>query len=152
MRATPAALTPDMLVLGRQSCYLLGRDRMVVDIPIDHPSCSKQHAVIQFRQTVKRNEFGDVSRAVKYVQQRPPPLTVQAVPHRPRVRQRVRGERARDPALALLRAAQRRHVPLWRQLARIRVPRRGRRSIGGLLDTLCLVSDAEAMHGPAMSV
>ena len=69
MRATPAALTPDMLVLGRQSCYLLGRDRMVVDIPIDHPSCSKQHAVIQFRQTVKRNEFGDVSRAVKYVQQ-----------------------------------------------------------------------------------
>ncbi|WFD32721.1 hypothetical protein MSPP1_003771 [Malassezia sp. CBS 17886] len=50
----------DMLVLGRQSCYLLGRDRGVADIPIEHPSCSKQHAVIQFRQVTNKNEFGDV--------------------------------------------------------------------------------------------
>jgi len=28
---------------------LLGRDRAVADIPLDHHSCSKQHAVIQFR-------------------------------------------------------------------------------------------------------
>ncbi|PWN47463.1 SMAD/FHA domain-containing protein [Violaceomyces palustris] len=55
----------DMLTLGRQSCYLLGRDRTVTDIPIDHPSCSKQHAVIQFRQIVNRNEFGDEKRLVK---------------------------------------------------------------------------------------
>lgn len=33
----------------KKSYYLLGRDRKVVDIPLDHPSCSKQHAVIQFR-------------------------------------------------------------------------------------------------------
>lgn len=60
-------LTPDMFVLGRQSCYLFGRDRAVVDIPTEHPSCSKQHAVIQFRQVTKRNDFGDVQRSVKYV-------------------------------------------------------------------------------------
>lgn len=35
--------------IHRQSAYLLGRDRKVADIPIDHPSCSKQHSVIQFR-------------------------------------------------------------------------------------------------------
>lgn len=33
----------------RQSAYLLGRDRTIADISMDHPSCSKQHAVIQFR-------------------------------------------------------------------------------------------------------
>lgn len=54
-----------MIVLGRQSCYLLGRDRAVVDIPTEHPSCSKQHAVIQFRQVTKRNEFGDTRRHVQ---------------------------------------------------------------------------------------
>lgn len=32
---------------------------MVVDFPVDHPSCSKQHAVIQFRYVEKKNEFGD---------------------------------------------------------------------------------------------
>lgn len=61
----------DMLVLGRQSCYLLGRDRTVADIPVEHPSCSKQHAVIQFRLVTKRNEFGDEQRYVQYVR----PLT-----------------------------------------------------------------------------
>eukprot|EP01127_Copromyxa_protea_P009220 TRINITY_DN2158_c0_g1_i2.p1 TRINITY_DN2158_c0_g1~~TRINITY_DN2158_c0_g1_i2.p1 ORF type:complete len:392 (+),score=93.31 TRINITY_DN2158_c0_g1_i2:156-1178(+) len=35
--------------IHKKSYYLLGRDRKVVDIPLDHPSCSKQHAVIQFR-------------------------------------------------------------------------------------------------------
>lgn len=33
----------------RLSCYLFGRERRVADIPTDHPSCSKQHAVLQFR-------------------------------------------------------------------------------------------------------
>lgn len=54
-----------MLVLGRQSCYLIGRDRVVVDIATEHPSISKQHAVIQFRLVTKRNEFGDESRSIK---------------------------------------------------------------------------------------
>lgn len=31
------------------SSYLFGRERRVVDVPTDHPSCSKQHAVLQFR-------------------------------------------------------------------------------------------------------
>lgn len=58
-------LLTDMLVLGRQSCYLIGRDRVVVDIATEHPSISKQHAVIQFRLVTKRNEFGDESRTIK---------------------------------------------------------------------------------------
>lgn len=38
-----------VLHLHRMSAYLVGRDRIVVDIPTDHPSCSKQHAVLQYR-------------------------------------------------------------------------------------------------------
>ena len=34
---------------GSATKYLIGRDRTVVDIPSDHPSCSKQHCVLQFR-------------------------------------------------------------------------------------------------------
>ena len=37
----------DLLHIQRQSAYLAGRDRLVADIPLDHPSCSKQHAAIQ---------------------------------------------------------------------------------------------------------
>ncbi|SAL98868.1 hypothetical protein [Absidia glauca] len=39
----------DLLHVHRQSAFLIGRDRKVVDIPVDHPSCSKQHAVLQYR-------------------------------------------------------------------------------------------------------
>lgn len=39
--------------IHRQSAYLLGRERRVCDIPLDHPSCSSQHAALQFRMTVK---------------------------------------------------------------------------------------------------
>ncbi|KAG4303954.1 hypothetical protein PORY_002607 [Pneumocystis oryctolagi] len=45
----------DIFDIYQKSSYLFGRDRMVVDIPIDHPSCSKQHAVIQFRQIKSKN-------------------------------------------------------------------------------------------------
>jgi smad nuclear-interacting protein 1 len=38
-----------VLHLHRQSAYLMGKDRKVADIPIDHPSCSRQHAVLQYR-------------------------------------------------------------------------------------------------------
>jgi len=41
--------TMPVLHLHRQSAYLLGKDRKVADIPIDHPSCSRQHAVLQYR-------------------------------------------------------------------------------------------------------
>lgn len=39
----------------------------MTDIPIAHPSCSKQHAAIQFRQITEKNEYGDTSTSVKYV-------------------------------------------------------------------------------------
>jgi len=55
----------DLLHIHRQSAYLIGRDRTIADLSIDHPSCSKQHAVIQFRQVQEKTEFGDVKGAVK---------------------------------------------------------------------------------------
>lgn len=39
----------DTLYIHRQSCFLFGRERRVADIKTDHPTCSKQHAVIQFK-------------------------------------------------------------------------------------------------------
>lgn len=55
----------DAIELGARSCWLVGRDLTVVDLPAEHPSLSKQHAVIQFRYTEKRNEFGDKIGRVK---------------------------------------------------------------------------------------
>ena len=43
------ALFGDPLYIHRQSSYLFGREHRVVDVPTDHPSCSKQHAVLQYR-------------------------------------------------------------------------------------------------------
>jgi smad nuclear-interacting protein 1 len=58
----------DTVDLAMRSCWLIGRDAAVVDLPADHPSLSKQHAVIQFRYTEKRNEFGDkVGRVKPYI-------------------------------------------------------------------------------------
>lgn len=45
--------------LSLRSCWLVGRELAVVDLAAEHPSISKQHAVIQFRWIEKRNEFGD---------------------------------------------------------------------------------------------
>ncbi|OWZ29202.1 smad nuclear-interacting protein 1 [Cryptococcus neoformans AD2-60a] len=55
----------DLIHIYRQSCYLIGRDEVVTDIPIAHPSCSKQHAAIQYRQMTERNEYGDVATTIK---------------------------------------------------------------------------------------
>ncbi|RSH91844.1 hypothetical protein EHS25_009214 [Saitozyma podzolica] len=55
----------DLIHIYRQSAYLVGRDTVVTDIPIAHPSCSKQHAVIQYRQIQEKNEYGDVTTTVK---------------------------------------------------------------------------------------
>ncbi|CAG8456399.1 4920_t:CDS:2 [Ambispora gerdemannii] len=55
----------DLLHIHRQSAYLLGRDRLVADIPIDHPSCSKQHAVLQYRQISEKDEYGQLHSMVK---------------------------------------------------------------------------------------
>jgi smad nuclear-interacting protein 1 len=48
----------DVLHIHRQSSYLIGRERTVADIPADHPSLSKQHAVIQYRQIVIPDPLG----------------------------------------------------------------------------------------------
>ncbi|KAJ0288690.1 hypothetical protein CBS470a_004679 [Colletotrichum nupharicola] len=49
----------DTIDLNLRSCWLIGREAAVVDVMAEHPSISKQHAVIQFRHVEKRNEFGD---------------------------------------------------------------------------------------------
>ncbi|KAK8767516.1 hypothetical protein V5799_005703 [Amblyomma americanum] len=51
--------------LHRQSAYLLGRSRLIADIPIDHPSCSKQHAVLQFRLVAYTRDDGTTGRRVR---------------------------------------------------------------------------------------
>jgi smad nuclear-interacting protein 1 len=55
----------DTIDLSLRSCWLIGKDMAVVDLPAEHPSISKQHAVIQFRYIEKRNEFGDKIGKVK---------------------------------------------------------------------------------------
>lgn len=55
----------ETLALHTRSCWLFGRERLVVDVPTEHPSCSKQHAVIQFRHVQTKNEFGDTVAGVK---------------------------------------------------------------------------------------
>ncbi|RDA85235.1 hypothetical protein CP532_3272 [Ophiocordyceps camponoti-leonardi (nom. inval.)] len=58
----------DEVPLSLKSCWLIGRDANVVDILAEHPSISKQHSVIQFRYTEKRNEYGDkVGRTKPYL-------------------------------------------------------------------------------------
>lgn len=51
--------------IHRQSAYLFGRTRSIADIPIDHPSCSKQHAVLQFRLVTYKREDGTTGRKVR---------------------------------------------------------------------------------------
>ncbi len=49
----------------RMDHYLFGRDVAVADIITAHPSCSKQHAVLQFRVTEKEDEYGLRGSAVR---------------------------------------------------------------------------------------
>ncbi|KAM0938530.1 putative transcription factor interactor and regulator FHA-SMAD family [Dioscorea sansibarensis] len=53
------------LYIHRQSCYLFGRERRVADIPTDHPSCSKQHAVLQYRLVEKEQPDGLLSKQIR---------------------------------------------------------------------------------------
>ncbi|KAI2603728.1 SMAD/FHA domain-containing protein [Hypoxylon sp. NC1633] len=55
----------DTVPISNRSCWLVGRELAVVDLPAEHPSISKQHAVIQFRYIEKRNEYGDKIGKVK---------------------------------------------------------------------------------------
>ncbi|XP_060778231.1 smad nuclear-interacting protein 1-like isoform X2 [Neoarius graeffei] len=51
-----------VMYIHRQSAYLLGRQRRIADIPIDHPSCSKQHAVFQYSSPMCHQNSPDPSR------------------------------------------------------------------------------------------
>ncbi|KAK6359653.1 hypothetical protein TWF696_000797 [Orbilia brochopaga] len=55
----------DTTKLSTRTAWLIGRDRLVADLPIDHPSASKQHAVIQFRFITRVNEWGEKEGKVK---------------------------------------------------------------------------------------
>ncbi|KAF0289438.1 Smad nuclear-interacting protein 1 [Amphibalanus amphitrite] len=57
--------TMPTLHIHRQSAFLLGRDRKVADIPIDHPSCSKQHAALQYRLTTAERSDGTTARVIR---------------------------------------------------------------------------------------
>lgn len=53
------------LYVHRQSAYLMGRDRKIADIPLDHPSCSKQHAVLQYRLVSFTREGGGQGKRIR---------------------------------------------------------------------------------------
>merc|ERR1712066_46681 len=56
------------LHIHRQSAYLVGRDRKVCDLPVDHPSCSKQHAALQYRLiSKKKNDGSEGSKVLPYI-------------------------------------------------------------------------------------
>ncbi|XP_005098646.1 smad nuclear-interacting protein 1 isoform X2 [Aplysia californica] len=54
-----------VLHIHRQSAFLLGRDRRIADIPVDHPSCSKQQAALQFRAMPYTRPDGSSGRRVR---------------------------------------------------------------------------------------
>ncbi|KAG6872416.1 hypothetical protein C0995_009930 [Termitomyces sp. Mi166 len=49
----------ELLHINRQSAYLIGRDHLVADIALDHPSCSKQHAAIQYLESTNGTHVND---------------------------------------------------------------------------------------------
>ena len=55
----------DTIHLHQRSVWLVGRDQNVTDLHLEHPSISKQHAVVQFRYITTTNEFGDKLSKVK---------------------------------------------------------------------------------------
>jgi len=57
-----------MYQIHRQSAYLIGRHRGICDLPVDHPSCSSQHAVLQYRlMDYKRDDDSMGRRVVPYI-------------------------------------------------------------------------------------
>ncbi|CAH2982540.1 unnamed protein product [Chilo suppressalis] len=54
-----------ILYIHRQSAFLIGRDKKVVDIALEHPSISKQHAALQFRATPFTRPDGSQGRRVR---------------------------------------------------------------------------------------
>ena len=55
------------LRLHRQSSFLIGKDKEIAEIYVEHPSCSKQHAVIQFRLVSKNKDDDMFSKKVSII-------------------------------------------------------------------------------------
>ncbi|KAJ3300848.1 hypothetical protein HDV03_001900 [Kappamyces sp. JEL0829] len=64
----------DTIEIHKQSAYLIGKERYrlptnqirrVCDLPMDHQSISSQHAVLQYRQIITTNDYGDTSKKIK---------------------------------------------------------------------------------------
>lgn len=53
------------LYIHRQSAYLIGRERKIADLPVDHPSCSKQHAALQYRLVQFTRDDGSSGKRVR---------------------------------------------------------------------------------------
>lgn len=52
------------MYIHRQSCYLIGRDKKICELAVDHPSCSKQHAALQYRLVPYEREDGTVGKKI----------------------------------------------------------------------------------------
>jgi smad nuclear-interacting protein 1 len=55
------------LRLHRRSNYLIGKDKEIAEIYVEHPSCSKQHAVILFRLVSKKKDDDTFSKKVTII-------------------------------------------------------------------------------------
>ena len=56
-----------VLHIHRQSAFLIGRIKDIADILTMHPSCSGQHAVVQFRLKVLKDDLDEVRVILPYV-------------------------------------------------------------------------------------
>ncbi|KAF2218399.1 SMAD/FHA domain-containing protein, partial [Elsinoe ampelina] len=57
---SPGSKEPvDTVPLFERSCWLFGRETTIVDVRLDEKTASKQHAVVQFRYSMRRDEYGD---------------------------------------------------------------------------------------------
>ncbi len=56
-----------VLHIHRQSAFLIGRIKDIADILTMHPSCSGQHAVVQFRLKVLKDDLDEVRVVLPYV-------------------------------------------------------------------------------------
>ena len=51
--------------IHKQTNYLVGKDKRIANILVNHPSCSRQHSVIQYREFKNVDENGKVEIEVK---------------------------------------------------------------------------------------
>ena len=57
----------EVLHISKQSAYLFGREAKVADIPVHHPSLSKQHCLLQYRALPDKNDREQKVRCKPYL-------------------------------------------------------------------------------------